>query len=247
MAADGSKLFGDAAADEKPKEKRTKLKDIDSLAKQALDPWGKSVLGDLSDKKLWDMISKGNGYALHFSNLASSDEYRQGVGISQTAQLLAGLFKHMKEDEDFRTMIAPDVLEKIDSALAGALTFLGKLDAGKGSESSESDTFASLKANRDKSKEANSPEAVDAAAREFFKFLQGEDCERLLRTMEILSGSGELWSGYCALRAATAWLKHQTPTPTADSVATCAKKRQFQVQAEHEPKRAKKSAKDLFK
>ena len=250
MSADETKLFGEDKVDAQPKEKRNKLKDIDSLAKQSLDPWGKSVLGDLSDKKAWDMIAKGNNWAFAFSNLADKEEYRKGVGISQTAQVLHKAFSYMKEDEDFCHLIDPKKLQKLDPKLDAALKFLLKLDAGKGSENSSSDTFASLKQkSQEKAKAPETPEAVEAAAKEFFSWLLWDDCDTLLRVMEILSGVGLLWSGYAALRAAIAWAQHDNPAPTLDSIAACAKKRHFHSQdaAEQWPKRQKKAAKDLLK
>ena len=75
---DGKKadIFGAAAAkgDDAPKAKRHQLKKCDTVAAKGLDPWGKSVVHDMSLRMLWDITQKGDKWALYHSNLAAGPE-----------------------------------------------------------------------------------------------------------------------------------------------------------------------------
>ena len=89
--AQPANIFGAAAAgvEQKQKEKRTMLKNCDSIAAKALDPWGVSVLQDISLPALWNLAKNDDKYAVHFSNLAATEAeggaYRVGIGLSQVA------------------------------------------------------------------------------------------------------------------------------------------------------------------
>ena len=69
-------IFGAAAKSKKsgePKEKRTFLKNIDTVAVKCLDPYGLSIIDDVNPKALWKLVKKGDLWAKFFNELAADE------------------------------------------------------------------------------------------------------------------------------------------------------------------------------
>ncbi len=155
--ADG--LFGagatsSPAATAATESRRVKLFPWDSPAMQLLEPYGESAIDNLSMPKLWEAVSKGNQKAKYHSHLCAGngDQWHIGAGISLTAAALVAAVKHFRSD-NIRSLLKPDLYEKIEKELVELEPILNTLNLGKGSQT-ERDTGSLRQAKRQKTGEA---------------------------------------------------------------------------------------------
>eukprot|EP00973_Karenia_brevis_P093869 12419547-Karenia_brevis.AAC.1 len=169
-------IFGAAAKGTKdqPKEKRFKLKNVDSVAAKCLDPWDVSLLDDTDLPQLWGIVQKGDKYAHFFSNLAAQKEehngkYRVGVGMSQHCEVCINSIEQLKSNDDLRKCLDKKVLGKAVEEGNALLPHLKVLNAGKGSLSEpKEESFGQLRYKRKASAQHGTiptPQQVETAAK----------------------------------------------------------------------------------
>ena len=235
-------LFGDAVAADRQEEnraKRTKLKNIDSVAAKCLEPWGKSIIHDLSLPALWNVAKAGDKYAAHFTNLAMPLEdggYRVGIGISQTCEIYLAAIKELEANADLQRCLDEGVLKKATDEAAGLKPVLNRLNAGKAflKEAERESTFGNLKRRRQNQPEDSAPRdaaGLAAAATILLQWLQKGAGSNLRMVVHILSAGGVFYAADAADKTARAWATCSTP-PIADrDVLRAAQARQPEMPA----------------
>ena len=95
--ATAAAVFGAAAtAPKKAQEARIKLKNIDTVAAQSLNPYGVSVIDNAPLNKIYGAAAKGNKWAKFHAEVASDDPARQGIFWSRYAETNETIIKEMK-------------------------------------------------------------------------------------------------------------------------------------------------------
>ena len=120
--ADSAGLFApEPAADNKRKilettERRTKLKDADSVAPTLFTPWEKSALAELTPADIWRHVKEGYKYVAFHSELAATEttggEYSVGVGLSRSVSVHALASQDQRRPcpvEDFESGVQPNL------------------------------------------------------------------------------------------------------------------------------------------
>ncbi|CAE7786778.1 unnamed protein product [Symbiodinium sp. CCMP2592] len=133
----GASSFGGNASETKntSQARRTKLYPYDSTAMQLIEPYGESVINNLTKAKLWEAVSKGNHKAQYHSHLCAptSDQWHIGTGISLTAAALVAAVKHFKSD-NVKALIKDELYAKIEEEVTVMLPVFETLNLGKGSQ-----------------------------------------------------------------------------------------------------------------
>jgi hypothetical protein len=230
-AAPAADIFGSAATTTAAKtfEKRIQLKNIDTLAAKALDPWGISVLDEIDLGTLWTMVCKGDKYCKFFSEIAATSEnspdhvYRQGIGLSRLCEVLTHCLTHLQEATELRKMLKDAVLAKADFEAKILLPHLHRLNAGKASFTSKEETFGGLK--RRKLTTGSAAGAKQPTTRELsdsthalFDWLQKGVASNLRHVIVELSAGGVFFSAHVADKAGRAWLAHAEPKVTEEDL-----------------------------
>ena len=100
------------------KEKRAMLKNCDQVGSKAFDPHGVSIVDDIALNTLADIVEKGDKFAQFYSGFFASEStggaYRQGVAVSQFAQVNVEAIRQLKTNMNFRRCLAPAVLAKAE-------------------------------------------------------------------------------------------------------------------------------------
>jgi hypothetical protein len=231
-AAPAADIFGSAArakAETKVFEKRIQLKNIDTLAAKALDPWGVSVLDQIDLGSLWKMICKGDKFCKFFTELAATSEnspdhvFRQGVGLSRLCEVLAQALTHFRDATELRLMMKDTVLAKLDAEAKILLPHLLRLNAGKASFTSKEETFGGLKrrklADGSSAKQPTTRELSDSS-HALFEWLQKGLSSNLRHAIVELSAGGVFFSAHVADKAGRAWLEHKEPKVEEDTLLT---------------------------
>ena len=105
-ASDASGLFSNSAAPGSPTpgssvgpaSRREKLYWYDSVACQMLNPYGDSAFTDQSTEAVWRAAAQGNKRVAFHTELAAADEWRQGVGISCSAEALLASIRTLETE-----------------------------------------------------------------------------------------------------------------------------------------------------
>ena len=195
------------------KEKRTVIRYCDTVAAKALDPYGVSSVADVSLETLWKIITKGDKFVHHFSNLAATEEtggdYRIGVGVSQYAETMLAVFKEIQTNNDLRKCVVPTVLRKADHEIEELKPHFEKLNAGKGSQGKEyEETSGSLKKRkREGGEPATRPtdEEFQNAAKAVHGFIKKGTASNARMLIQILSCGGAFYAAQCSDKATRAW------------------------------------------
>jgi hypothetical protein len=241
MADSSAPLFGAAAAvkdGKKPKEKRTMLKNIDTVAAKTLDPYGVSIMDEVPAAALWKIVCKGDDWAMFFSEFAADDTnckdplVRVGIGLSRLCEILVNAFAELKTHVGLRKMLKEEVVKKLDAEMDLLLPHLQKLNAGKKSSSAEKkDSFKAFKdAKKRKLSEASAPTELtgaqlDESAGVLFEWLQKGTKSNLRMAMSYLSVGGVFFSAHAADKTARAWLTEKQPAVTKEIMVATLKAR----------------------
>lgn len=190
-------------------ERRDKLYPFDAAAVQCLNPYGQSQFTAETTSRVWDMINKGSKRVRFHSELAATESYRVGVGLSRTAETLKEGIASL-QDETMKRVLNQELLDK---ALEEANTLLPHLEAlnfGKGSETgSETATLSALKRRKVESAVAPpSEETVKAAADALRDWLQ-KDGSPLRGLLSVLAAGGSIWSAHVAEKVARSAVLHK--------------------------------------
>ena len=235
-------IFGSAAQtkgkDDKAKEKRTMLKNIDTIGVKMLDPYGVSIADDVPLKGLWKLVEKGDKWARFFSELAADDSNskdamkRVGIGISRFAETLINAIKEFKGQTDLRKMLQPKIVEKLDAEADALLPHLEFINAGKtGFASEKHDSFKAYKeAKRRKldgasTKPAPTGAQLEAAIKALWDFLELGEKSNLRMAFANLSTGGVFFSAHVMDKTARAWIKYKNPKPTKEHTLAAIKER----------------------
>lgn len=237
--ADGgvADIFGAAAVgtDEKPKGKRSMLKNCDSVAAKGLDPWGISVLSDVPLDTLWKIIHKGDKYAHFYSNLAAEDAhggaYRVGIGLSQLCQIYLVAIAELEGNNDMRRCLNPKVLEKGLEEAKILKEHMKRLNAGKDglNQHTKEESFGNLKRRRlDPVGERTRPtaEQLEGSAKALHAWLKSGTKSNLRMLINFLGASGTLYAAAAADKTTRAWAQCADPAVTDEVVIAAVKARQ---------------------
>ena len=207
------------------------LKNMDTLAWQACDPYGPSVIDDASLGDIWKIVCKGNKWAKFFAEIASPEDERKGIFLSRFCGTMATIIEEINEREELRNCIKPDVLEAAMVEARALLPHLQRLNAGKTSlKEKDGDTIGGLKRRRLQTKEgAPSAPPTEAQIKESATALydymnKGTDSD-LRMLVQLLSAGGMFWAGQCMDLSARSWLANTDPKPDAAAVEKALKTR----------------------
>ena len=233
-------IFGAAAKEKKnePKEKRTMLKNIDTVAVKTLDPYGLSIIDDVGLKPLWKLVSKGDKWARFFSEFAADESNckdpvkRVGIGISRYAETLTNAIKEWQGQVDLRKMMKDSVVQKVDKEAAELLPHLENINAGKtGYQSEKHGTFKSYKESKRRklegsaSRTAPNNAALEESVTALWNFLEKGSNSNLRMVFSCLSTGGVFYSAHVIDKTCRAWVAHKSPKPTKDAILAAVKER----------------------
>jgi hypothetical protein len=199
---------GGAKTEKKVFKKRVMLWECDHVAHAVLDPFGRNDFDLKSDADVWKMTREGGASCVFHSNLAAkTDEEggqdRVGIGISQTAQGMKALIKHL-DNEHVGKLLKPELLKLAKDEAGALMPFIEVLDLGKVGFSKQAIGFNAMKKARQDPQPAGKPEAeVQNAARELHKFLV-KPVSPLRSFLEIMSGGGVFYVAFCGIKTARA-------------------------------------------
>ena len=223
-------------SEKKEYEKRTHLKNLDTIATKAFDPYGVSVIDDVSLEMLWGIVRKGDHFAKFFNELAANDDncpdakYRVGIGISRFCETMENCIVAWEEHADLRAMMLPNVVKRIDAEAKDLLPHMKALNLGKGGPPSDkADTFRAVKARKAggaaSTKTPPTEPVMTAAVAKLFEFLQKGTDSNLRMAISFLSTGGVFYATATLDKTARAWLAHADPTPDAAFAMSCLKAR----------------------
>lgn len=221
-------LFGNAqtaGGDDKKKkkefQKRGKLWDTDHAAAVQLNPFGKSGFDTYSNKAIFKMTADGSTFAKYHSNMNAtngeddkrgtgpeSEDYRVGIGISQTAQGLLAVIEQLNNDqlkallkEEHLALAQTEAEEIKDAVKACALGKVGFKSKG----------ITGAKRMRTDGSAVPTKEALKAASEKLYDFLNKANSP-LKGLMELMAQGGVFWSGHICTKTAAAIIEHK-PIP----------------------------------
>ena len=237
-AAPAGGIFGDAAKkkDDKPKEKRVMLKNVDTVAFKVLDPYGLSIVDDISLSGLWKQVAKGDKWANFFSELAATEEnckdpsIREAIGLSRYCETMENAIREWRGATSLRKMIKEKSLQRADEEANEMMKHFQRANLGKRAWKNEkNDSFASYKdTKRRKIREgvatasaaptATAGPTLEQSVKAVVAFLEKGKASNLRMMMSYLSTGGVFFAAHTLDKTARAFLKHKTPTPTAESI-----------------------------
>lgn len=232
MALDDARgLFGAETASQAPSAaadgsgRRKKLYFYDSVASQMLNPCGESNFTRESTEAVWRAAAQGTKKVAFHTELADEDTYRQGVGLSRTAEAVLAAIEVL-DSANMKKLLQAGPLQAA-LAEAGALKpHLVLLNRGKGRQEGPKElTMSQLKKRRvDSGPSAPAPreEAVKAAAAEVHKWLS-KDTSPLRAILSILAGNGAFWAGHVAEKTCRAAVEHKPFTEVTFATAAAAR------------------------
>ena len=248
-------VFGAAAAGKKgkPTEPRTMLKNMDTLAWQACDPYGPSVVDDASLDDIWKIICKGNKWAKFFAEIASPEDERKGIFLSRFCQTLANIIDEIGHREDLRACIKEDVLEAAMVEARVLLPHLKLLNAGKTSlKEKDSETIGGLKRRRVQAPDGivgPTESQLQESSKVLYEYIKKGTDSDLRMLIQFLSAGGMFWAGQCMDLSAQSWFACTSPKPDAAAFEKALKTRHTGTgaSASSGSKRKDKATGSLFK
>ena len=230
-AMDGAGLFGGDDSSNlaaSVSAKRVMLKRWDHASVQGLDPAGVSVIEGLSLENLWKVVEAGNKAVAFYSNLASKEDTRVGIGLSQAAQALEAAIAKLNQPM-MKKLIDPGAMAKAQAEATKLLPALKALNQGKEGTSTKDGvpTWSSMKR---KSEAASGPHEtpggghieIDAAAKIYFDWLH-QPTSPLRSILSLLSGGGVYYAAAVHEKVSRAWAIPNNKT--VDDVQRAAKAR----------------------
>ena len=214
---------GVKAADAATKEKRVSLKNIDTVASKALNPYGASSIEEISLPELWAMASKGDKFARFFTELAAAPdnckdaEYRVGVGLSRLAEVLEACIEEFLARDNLHKLLKEKVVAKVKAEAEELLPHVKALNAGRAAFQKE-ETFGGLKRRRTESGEKPTEAKLKEAAEALRIFLCKGETSNLRAFVATMSAGGVFYAAHAADKTARAWLNHAAPAVTKESV-----------------------------
>jgi hypothetical protein len=220
-AADAaSSVFGAAAkTDKKAKAPRTMLKNMDTLAVQACDPYGPSVIDEATLDQIWKIVKKGNKWAAYFAECASDEDERKGIFLSRFCETMVNICTQLRDREDLRACLKEEVLAHAQDEANLLLPHLLTLNAGKASfKNKDEDSIGGLKRRKIQGKsdaKVPSPQELEESATALYNFIAKGTDSNLRMLIHFLRAGGMFWSGQCMDLSARAWVACGTPKPDA--------------------------------
>lgn len=222
LFADDAEPAGQVAAGSKaePASRRTKLMPWDNVAAVLLDPFGTSMIHNITTDALYAATANGNKKAAYHSHLCApldSDPWHVGAGVSITAQTLLEAFDRLE------TKAVVGILDKTLYAKAMAKAnklrpHLQNLYFGKGSATANpaQTSFAALKKRKfqemqdagSRPTSTASEAQILASARELHTWLSTEKCP-LRGLLATLAQGGAFYAAQCAEKTARAIAAHK--------------------------------------
>ena len=191
--------------------RREKLYWYDSVASQVLNPYGATNFSDQTTETVWRAASKGSKRVAFHTDLTATDPWRQGVGISRSAEALLAAID-LLESDNVKQLVKEEPLARAMEEVAALKPHLAVLNSGKGSQGGPKEpTLAQLKRRRtDQTSDtaAHSEAEVRAAATTVYKWLQKENTP-LRAILHILAGSGAFFAGHVAEKVLRAAAKYK--------------------------------------
>ena len=184
-------------------ERRKTLSRSDYIAVQGPRPHNPTAIDEMSLSDLWKVISSGNDWTSYFSYLADPDRRKQGVAISQFAQVMKHAIDHLKRPR-LKNMIKDDVYERIISKANIIYPHFEVLDGGSDYWQQRGRTVhLSSGINRRPPKDVD---AVTASAKAIHTWLMEPQCP-LRAWMAISSGNGIVYVAQCDEKSHRAYLR----------------------------------------
>jgi hypothetical protein len=217
-------IFGSSVKVEKKVEKREKLKNIDTVAAKILDPWGVSAIDEVPLDCLWAIVKRGDKWCKFHSELASDGDYRVGIGLSRLCEIMTTVIEELTARVDLRKCLNPLVLAKADAEAAELLPHFATLNAGKASLAGlKEDSFCGLKRRKKEPQTSGltaspGPAALAASSKKLCEWLSLGTASPLRMLIVFLSAGGVFFAAHVADKTARAWLTHQVPKVTEETV-----------------------------
>ena len=218
-SSDHRGLFAPVAAPSSPtaastaagQARRVKLYWYDAVAAQVLNPYGETNFTEQSTETVWRAASKGSKKVAFHTELASDEEWRQGVGISRSAEALLSAIKILGS-EDMKKLIKDEPLNAALAEAAELKPHLENLHRGKGSqEGAQQPTLAQLKKRKVDQEPATAPctdAEVQASAIVVHKWLKKE-VTPLRAMLAFMAGNGAFFAGHVAEKTCRAAVQHK--------------------------------------
>jgi hypothetical protein len=233
-------IFGAAAASDGTKKTkkapRTMIKNCDSVAAKCLDPWGCSVLKDLSLEKVWEQAKRGDDYCKYNTNLAADDsnggDFRVGIGISQVCEVMSNAIHELKNNEDLQKCIAKNVYDKAMAEATALLPHLDRLNAGKTEFKVKEESWGGIKKRRKMDAGAATPskqstgQELDESAEQLFTWVAKGTDSNLRMLIQIIGAGGVFYSANASDKVLRSFVAHRQPTVTKEAFKQFVKARQ---------------------
>ena len=191
-------------------ERRTKLRDDDSVAKLLFQPWDKSTLPDLEPMDLWKHAKDGDDFVMFHTELAANDAsggpYRVGVGLSRCAGILKKAIAELRSN-NVQAILKPDLWAKIDEDAKAIEDALDVLDFGKGSQAN-TEARVSLRSLR-RGPATTATQRTEAEMQQAAVKLHGwlrKPSSPLRAGLSILAGGGLFFAAHAAEKTLRGWV-----------------------------------------
>ena len=232
MSSDAAGLFGAApgsptmtAGSVAPQGRREKLYWYDSVASQMLNPYGESAFTEQTNEAVWRAAAQGSKRVAFHTELAAADPWRQGVGISRSAEALLAAIRTLETD-NIKKLLKEEHLTAALEEAAGLKPMLERLNQGKGSQGeAKQPTLAQLKKRRLEAESDHMPVSkadMEAAAQAVHKWFQKERSP-LRAILAILAGNGTFFAGHVADKICRAAIQHKPLNEAAWAAAAVAR------------------------
>lgn len=179
---------------------------LDSLSCQVLNPQGVSFAEHLTLQELWKCISDGSKAAEFHSELASTDPYRIGVGLSRMAEAVEAGIGRLK-DPNVRRLLKDEFLQRALDEAVEIEASCKALNAGKGSqrESAHAGFNRARRATPASTQEPPKPEDLRMHATRIHTWL-AKPSSPLRAIFAILAGGGAFFAAHMAEKTGRAWV-----------------------------------------
>ena len=187
--------------------KRMKLSRLDHMSVQGFDPNGVSAIEGMSLERLWRIVETGNTTVAFYSNLASTEDLRVGIGLSQAAQALETAITRLDQPM-MKKLIDPVAMKKAQDEARHLMPALTALNQG---------------AKRTSSGAHDNQISIDDAAKIYFDWSK-QPSSPLRSILNLLSGGGVYYAAAVHEKVSRAWIVPNDKT--VDDVQRAAKARQ---------------------
>ena len=208
-----------------PQGRREKLYWYDSVASQMLNPYGESAFTEQSTEVVWRAAAQGSKRVAFHTELAAADPWRQGVGISRSAEALLAAIRTLETDNVKKLLKEEHLTAALEEA-AGLKPMLERLNQGKGSQGeAKQPTMSQLKKRRVEPESDRAPVSkadMEAAAQAVHKWFQKERSP-LRAILAILAGNGTFFAGHVADKTCRAAIQHKPLNEAAWAAAAVAR------------------------